>query len=84
MIALSLSNSSFNNSFSSILPQIIEIPLKRRIRLQKNKIINTLLEIIGQFGNDKHYTQSVPLITFENALKTSANKVTDTETNPKL
>ena len=39
----------------------------------KNQIINTLLEIIGTFGNDKRDTQPVPLI----------NKVTDSENDPK-
>ena len=32
----------------------------------KNKIINTLLEIIGKFGNDKRDAQPFPLINFEN------------------
>ena len=50
---------------------------------RKNKIINTLLEIIGKFGNYKRDTQPVPLINFENYLKTSPNKVTDSETDPK-
>ena len=49
----------------------------------KNKIINTLLEIIGKFGNDKRDTQPVPLINFENDSTTSPNKVTDGETDPK-
>ena len=50
----------------------------------KNKIINTLLEIIGKFGNDKRDTQPVPLISFENDLTTFPNKLTDSETGPKL
>ena len=41
----------------------------------KNKIINTLLEIIGKFGNEKRDTQPVPLINFENDLTTSPNKL---------
>ena len=49
----------------------------------KNKIINTLLEIIGKFGNDKRNTQPVPLISLKNDLTKSPNKVTDSETDPK-
>ena len=49
----------------------------------KNKIINTLLEIIGKFGNDKRATQPVPLFKFENNLTTPPNKLTDSETDPK-
>ena len=48
----------------------------------KNKIINTLLEIIGKFGINKCDTQPVPLINVENDLTTSLNKVTDSETDP--
>ena len=47
----------------------------------KNKIINTLLGIIEQFGNGKLDTQPVPLINFENDL-TSPNKIYS-ETDPK-
>ena len=47
----------------------------------KNKIINTLLGIIEQFGNGKLDTQPVPLINFENDL-TSPNK-SNSETDPK-
>ena len=47
----------------------------------KNKIINTLLGIIEQFGNGKLDTQPVPLINFENDL-TSPNKF-DSEIDPK-
>ena len=47
----------------------------------KSKIINTLLEIAEKFGNDKHDTQSVLLINFENDL-TSPNTI-DSETDPK-
>ena len=50
----------------------------------KNKTINTLLEIIGKFEIDKRYTQRLPLISFKNDLATSPNKVTDSETDPKL
>ena len=49
----------------------------------KNKITNTLLEIIEKFGNDKRDTQPVPLIKFENDLTTSPDKLTGTETDPK-
>ena len=49
----------------------------------KNKIINTLLEIIGKFGNEKRDSQPVTLIKFLNDLKTSPNKVTDSETDPR-
>ena len=48
----------------------------------KNKIINTLLEIIGKFGNEKRDIQPVPLINFENDLTTSPNKL-DSKTDPK-
>ena len=48
----------------------------------KNKIINTLLEIIGKFGNEKRDIQAVPLINFENDLTTSPNKL-DSKTDPK-
>ena len=37
--------------------------------------MNTLLGIIEKFGNGKHDTQRVPLISFENDL-TSPNKLT--------
>ena len=37
--------------------------------------------IIGKFGDDKHDTQPVPLINFENDLR-SPNKI-DSDTNPK-
>ena len=49
----------------------------------KNKIINTLLEIIGKFGNEKRDSQPVTLIKFLNGSKTSPNKVTDSETDPR-
>ena len=49
----------------------------------KSKIINTLLGIIGKFGNDKRHTQPVPLINFKNDLTTSPNKLTDSETDLK-
>ena len=41
----------------------------------KNKVINMLLGIIEKTGNDKHETQPVPLINFENNL-TSQIKLT--------
>ena len=50
----------------------------------KSKIINTLLEIIGKFGNDKRNTQPVSLINFENDFTTSPNEVTDSETGSKI
>ena len=54
----------------------------------KNVIIDTLLEIIGKFGNDKHDIQPVPQINFENDLTTSptgtSTIITDRETDPKL
>ena len=37
----------------------------------RTKIINMLLEILGKFGNDKRDSQPVPLINFENDLRTS-------------
>ena len=49
----------------------------------KHKIINTLLENIEKFGNDKRYTQPVPPISFENDLAASPNKLADSETNLK-
>ena len=54
--------------------------LKEEIH-SKNKIITTLLGIIEKCGNDKRDTQPVPLITFENNLK-SPNKI-GSETDPK-
>ena len=33
----------------------------------KNKIMNTLLEIIGKFENEKRGTEPAPLINFEKA-----------------
>ena len=50
----------------------------------KNKIINTLLEIIEKFGDGRRNTQSVPPINFKNGLTTSPNKDTDSKTDPKL
>ena len=47
----------------------------------KNKVINTLLWIIEEFGNDKRDTEPVPLINFEKDL-TFTNKI-DRETDPK-
>ena len=53
----------------------------------KNVIIDTLLEIIGKLGNDKHDIQPVPQINFENDLTTSPTGtytiITDRETDPK-
>ena len=53
----------------------------------KNVIIDTLLEIIGKLGNDKHDIQPVPQINFENDLTTSptgtSTIITDRETDPK-
>ena len=45
--------------------------------------MNTLLEIIGKFGNYKRDIKPVPLIKFENDLATSSNTATYTKTNPK-
>ena len=55
---------------------------KRRTTLQ-NQIIDTLLEIIGKFENNKRDTEPVSLINFENHFTASLNKVTDSETDPK-
>ena len=49
----------------------------------KIKIINTLLETIGKFGNDKRNIQPVSLLRFENDLTASPNTVIDGKTNPK-
>ena len=49
----------------------------------KIKIINTLLETIGKFGNNKRNIQPVSLLSFENDLTASPNTVTDSKTNPK-
>ena len=69
---------------SEIRKEIEPIKVLKEKLHWRNKIINTLLEIIGKFGNDKRDTQPVPLINFENDLTTSPNKLTDSETDPKL
>ena len=47
--------------------------LKEKLH-SKNKIINTLLEIIRRLGMTKRHTQPVPLINFEIDLTTSSKR----------